>query len=462
MSNKISRLANGRPAAPVKIVHLGIGNFTRAHQIWYTEKAADAAEWGVAAFTGRSPKMADTLNAQDGVYTLMIRQAAGDEYEVISAISAAHAADDEAALIEYFKSPELAIITSTVTEAGYCRGGDGHIDKSRPDVKADIATLREKGDAPLNTAPARIVNGLDARRAAGAGPIAIMPCDNLPENGRAFRAVCEDLAYEVDPSLLDWMQTNVSWVTTMVDRITPATTDEDREAVEANCGYVDASPVPTEPFSEWVICGYFPKGRPAWEGAGAQFADDVVPHEQRKLWMLNGSHSLMAYAATIMGIETVYDGITDPQVRGWVDEWWDVAAKHLPLPAEEVQAYRDALVSRFENSRIRHLLKQIAMDGSQKIPVRILPALRLDRQQGLLPVGPIRAVAAWILHLRGYGAPVNDVRGDEMVELAKGDLAGAIDRVLGAIGPDLLSDKELTAEIKRVAEELEAIAVVKP
>lgn len=458
MTTKLTREQHGRPAAPIRIIHLGIGNFTRAHQAWYTEHAPDAGEWGIAAFTGRSPKMADTLSPQDGLYTLITKEAEGDSYEVISVLSAVHAADDEDALVSYFEDPEVAIVTSTVTEAGYCRGSDGHIDAERDDVAADIQVLKDGGVGILNTAPARIVKGLKARQAADAGAIAIVPCDNLPDNGDAFRTVVEDVAKEVDQNLYSWMQDNVSWVTTMVDRITPATTDSERTDVAESEGYDDAAPVPTEPFSEWVLSGEFPKGRPAWDDAGAKFVDDVEPHEQRKLWMLNGSHSLMAYAATIVGKETVYDAITDETVRGWVNEWWDMAAKHLPLPADEVEEYRSALTARFENPQIKHLLKQIAMDGSQKIPVRIVPALRKEREEGALPAGPIRAIAAWILHLRGLGAPVGDVRGDEMQKLAEGPLDAAIVKVLGAVAEDLRDDTELVAEIEKYARELEELA----
>lgn len=174
--------------------------------------------------------------------------------------------------------------------------------------------------------------------------------------------------------------------------------------------------------------------------------------------MLNGSHSLMAYAATIVGKETVHDAITDETVRGWVNEWWDIAAKHLPLPADEVEEYRSALTARFENPQIKHLLKQIAMDGSQKIPVRIFPALRKEREEGALPAGPIQAIAAWILHLRGLGAPVGDVHGDEMQKLAEGPLDAAIVNVLGAVAEDLRGDTELVAEIEKYARELEELA----
>lgn len=451
---RLSRERHGRPAAPVRIVHLGLGNFTRAHQAWYTEHAPDAGEWGIAAFTGRRPDAAEALAPQDGLYTLITRHADGDTFEVISTLSAVHPSSDTEAFLGYLRSPQTAIITSTVTEAGYMRGADGHLAVGDPAVAGDIEALRADPEAATRTTPGKLVGGFLARRAAGAGAITVLPCDNLPDNGPTFRAVVEELAERVDPSLLDWMGQNVSWATSMVDRITPATTEGERAAVAESQGYDDASPVPTEPFSEWVIAGDFPAGRPAWEKAGAGIVDEVYPFEQRKLWMLNGSHSLMAYAATIVGHETVADAIADPTVRGWVEDWWDVAGEHLQVDADDVARYRAALLDRYNNPRVRHLLAQIAADGSQKIPVRILPALRLERAAGRLPDGPVRALAAWILHLQGHGAPVKDAREADVVAAARGSVAEAAVALLSLLASDLVPDEELVGAVVARAEEL--------
>jgi fructuronate reductase len=451
---RLSRATHGRPAAPVRIVHLGVGNFTRAHQAWYTEHAPDAGEWGIAAFTGRRPDTAEALTPQDGLYTLITRHAEGDSFEVIGSLSAVHGAAETEAFLDYLRTPETAIITTTVTEAGYMRGADGHLATDNENVAADIAALKADPTTTTRTTPAKVVAGFLARRAAGAGAITVLPCDNLPDNGPAFRTVVQDLAAAVDPSLQAWLDDNVSWATSMVDRITPATTDAERQAVADAEGYEDASPVPTEPFSEWVVAGDFPAGRPAWDAAGATLVDDVHPFEQRKLWMLNGSHSLMAYAATILGHETVADAIADPTVRGWVEEWWDVAGPHLSISPADVTAYREALVDRFSNPRVRHLLAQIASDGSQKIPVRILPALRLEREAGKLPDGAVRPLAAWVLHLQGHGAPVKDARQDDVVAAAQGSVAEATSALLRLLAPDMLPDDELVAAVAAKAEEI--------
>ena len=442
---RLTRREQGRPTAPVRMVHLGVGNFFRAHQAWFTERSQDAAEWGYAAFTGRRAEVAEELAEQEGLYTLLVREPDGPE--VISSLSAVHAGSDLAAVRGYFASPDLAVVTSTVTEAGYRRATGGGLDLDDPDVVADIAALREDAESDrVSTTPGRLVAGLLARRAADAGPIALVPCDNVPDNGAMVGRVVRDLAAEVDPALPEWIEQHVTVVTTMVDRITPRATDEDRDTVAGLLGVQDAQVVVTEPFSEWVLAGEFPNGRPEWPGA--QFVDDVSKHEQRKLWLLNGSHSLMAYGASILGHETVSEAIADETVRGWVEEWWDVAARHLDVATADVQDYRAALVDRFSNPRIRHLLAQIAADGSQKVPIRFGPALAAEVAAGQAPPGATRPVAAWIAHLHGHGAPVTDAQQDTVTQLGRADPAQAVRTVLGWMGiqdpPQSLTEQVLT------------------
>ena len=288
--------------------------------------------WGIAAFTGRRPDTANDLAPQDGLYTLITRSADGDAFEVIGSLAAVHPATDHEAYLDYLRRPEVAVITITVSEAGYVRGPDGHLDRGRDVITADAAALQGDIDAPVSSLPGKLVAGLLARRAADAGPISVLSCDNLPENGAVTKTVVTDLAAVVDPTLLAWMEEHVDFATSMVDRITPVTTQEDRSAVAEAQGYEDASPVPTEPFAEWVISGAFPGGRPAWEDAGARLVEDITPYEQRKLWLLNASHSLLAYAGSIRGHVTIDEAIADPQCRSWVEALWDEASRHLTLP----------------------------------------------------------------------------------------------------------------------------------
>lgn len=212
----------------------------------------------------------------------------------------------------------------------------------------------------------------------------------------------------------------------------------------------------TEPFAEWVLAGDFPAGRPHWESAGARLVDDIEPFETRKLWLLNGAHSLMAYAGAALGHRTVSEAITDPTVRGWVEAWWDLADRHLRLPAEETCAYRRALVERFENPRMRHLLAQIAADGSHKLPARILPVLQREREDGGTTEAATLVLAAWILHLRGHGVPVDDVAATDLLPLVDGPLRAAVPAVLARLG---LTDHGLVETVVRQAEDLERLAV---
>ncbi|WP_182111270.1 MULTISPECIES: mannitol dehydrogenase family protein [unclassified Actinotalea] len=441
------------PRPPVRHVHLGLGSFFRAHQAWYTQHAPDGGDWGIAAFTGRRPDLARALAAQDAVYTLTVRGAAQDRYEVVESVAAVHAAADHEAWLRYLADPRVALVTTTVTEAGYALRPDGHLDLDRSDVGADLAALRADPRALVATAPGRLVAGLAARRRSDAGPLSLVPCDNLPGNGAAVARAVLDLAEALDPALAAWAAAHVTAVTTMVDRITPEPTAEDVARVRAVTGALDAAPVTTEPFSEWVMAGTFAAGRPAWEAAGALVVPDVEPYERRKLWLLNGAHSLLAYAGLARGHGTVAEAIADETCRGWVEQWWDEASAHVPLPAADVAAYRAALLERFANPSIRHRLDQIAADGSLKLPVRVLPTLRAERARGGLAAGASRVVAAWIHHLRG-DAPLRDPDGERLRVAASGPTAPAVRRVLALLDPEVAQDETVLAAVLAQIEEV--------
>ncbi len=402
--------------APVRLVHLGLGNFFRAHQAWYTDHSPDAAAWGIAAFTGRRRELADALAAQQGRYTLVTRAGDGDSFEVVGSLASVHPASDRDAWLSHFRSPAVAAVTITVTEAGYREG---------PVV-------------------GRLLAGLAARREADAGPIALVPCDNLPGNGGILAQLLHDNA---EPGLAAWLAGNVSTVTTVVDRITPRTEPADIALVERETGFADRAPVVTEPFSEWILSGTFPGGRPRWEDAGATFADEIAPFEERKLWLLNGGHSLLAYAAPPRGHATVAEAVADDTCRGWLEQWWDEASPYVRLPSADVAGYRAALLERWANPRIRHRLDQIAADGSQKLPVRILPVLLRERAAGCVPEGATRVLAAWVCHLRAAEARIDDVRAAELVALAAGPLPDAVRRLLDALDPALAADGAVVAAV---------------
>ena len=425
----------GRP--PVRMAHLGLGGFFRAHQAWYTAAAPDAERWGIAAFTGRSRPLADTLTGQGGLYTLVVRGPDRDDMTVVESVCAAYPGTDLPAWCTQLSRPDLAVVTLTATEHAYQRGRDGGLDEKQ--ARADLEAWRTGGAPP--GVPARLLAGLDARRVTGGGPIAVVSCDNLPGNGEVTARVLLDFASLAEPAMIPWIQDNVSFVTTMVDRITPRTTGEDVRLVGLATGHEDAAPVVTEPFTEWVLQGEFPRGRPAWEAAGARFVADVTPHEQRKLLLLNGGHSLLAYAGSAVGHETIADAVGDPACRAWLDQWWDEAVRYVPLPEGELTAYRAALLDRFANPRIRHTLAQIAADGSQKVPIRVLPVLRGERRAGRMPPGAVRVMAAWIAHLRGAGAPVDDAGAGPY-------LSGTPRDVIALLAPDLAGDEALLTAVE--------------
>ena len=450
----LSRTAgDGRPAAPVSHVHLGLGNFFRAHQAFYTEHAPDRDEWGIAAFTGRGPALAETLSSQGSLYTLITRAASEDRFDVISSLAATHPAADHQQLLRYLASPATRLLTLTVTEAGYHRDATGGLDVANPAVQADLAALRADRHAAVKTIPARLAASLAARRAADLGPLTILSCDNLPGNGDTTDTITSQFAALLDPTLAAWIAEYVSFPNAVVDRITPRLSPTDSTDVARHTGRADHAPVVTEPFTEWVISGGFPAGRPGWEAAGATFVSDITPFEHRKLWLLNGAHSLLAYAATLRGHLTVADAIDDPVCRSWVDQWWDEAAAHLDLPAADTDDYRAALLARFANARIRHQLSQIAADGSQKLPIRVLPVLRAEREANRLPPGAIRILAGWLLHLRAQ-APLADPAAEALTTLAAGPVGQAARRVLGFLDPVLAGDDDLVKALTEAAAQL--------
>jgi len=435
---------------PVRVVHLGLGAFHRAHQAWYTQRANDAAAaeqdapargdgWGIAAFTGRSPDAARVLAAQDAVYTLIVRAADGDRAELIESLSEVADGGDVERWRSAVADSRVAVLMLTITEAGY-----------RPpaaELARDVESLRSGGSA--RTAPGRIVDGLRSRRAAGAGAIAVVSCDNLPHNGRVTHDVVAGLAEQVDPDLARWIEHSVSFVSTMVDRITPATTDADRATVKALTGVDDAAPVVAEPFSEWVLSGRFPSGRPAWESAGARFVDDIEPFERRKLWLLNAGHSLLAYLGLLRGHATIADAMADPVCVESLEALWGEARTELPFDDAQVDASLAALRERFGNARIEHRLAQIAADGSQKLPPRILDPMRSRLAAGRPPGrGESIALAAWILHL--LDGSFTDSGAVELAETlrAASDDETIVVETLTALAPDLVDDEQVVRTIR--------------
>ncbi|MFR9730665.1 mannitol dehydrogenase family protein [Saccharopolyspora sp. MS10] len=409
------RLRREHAPAPVRAVHLGLGGFHRAHQAWYT--AADP-EWGIAAYTFRSTALPRALGEQGGLYSLLVRGAAGPAVRTVASISRAHPGGDVERWLADLADPEVALVTLTVTEAAY-----------RPSAPGEDSAL------------ARLVAGLRARFRRCAAPITLVPCDNVPANGDVLRTALRASIPASEAAFAAWAETGVSIASTVVDRITPATTAEDVRAARELTGVHDAVPVVTEPFAEWLIAGGFAAGRPRWERAGARFTGSVDEHQRRKLWLLNGAHTLLAYAGPARGRSSVREAVDDDVLAGLVESWWDTASRHLALPAAELAEYRERLRRRFAAPAIEHRLRQIAADGSQKIPARVLPVLRAERAAGRLPEAAVAVLAAWTAHLRT--GEVRDARAAELVRLA----ASGARAPLAELDPELGADDELVAAI---------------
>jgi fructuronate reductase len=447
-----------RKALKTGIVHLGVGAFHRAHQAVYTDYVlAQDPHWGIVAASLRSPDTYDALQPQDGLYTLSVRSQEGEALRVVGSIRRVIVAPREIEdLLDVMADPQTRIVTLTVTEKGYCHDpATGALNEAHPDIVHDIAySMNPK------SAPGFIVEALRRRRMNGVPPFTVLTCDNLPSNGRTVKRVLTRFAELVDPELGRFVADEVSCPSTMVDRIVPATSDQDRERIGEALGVTDAWPVVTEPFTQWVIEDHFPQGRPSWEAAGAEFVRDVEPYEHMKLRLLNGSHSTLAYLGYLAGYETVADAMADEAfvrlIRGLMDE--EVTPTlHMP-PGADLESYKSALIERFKNPALKHRTWQIAMDGSQKLPQRLLGTIR-DRLSSGASIGRLSlGVAAWMRYVTGTGekGAAIDVRDpmatrfQEIASQAEGSvetLARGLFAVREIFGDDLPADPRFTSEV---------------
>lgn len=369
----------------VRIVHLGIGAFHRAHQAVFTEDAGDG--WGICGVSQRSRTVLDELAPQDGLYTVLTRSATKVDARVVGAVRELRFADASP-----IADPAVRVVTLTVTEKGYRH--DPATARLRLDdegIRADLA------GGPPRTVVGQLARGLAARMGTDAGPIAVVSCDNLAHNGRTLGGLVDEFVAALrDEPLAEWIAAQVSFPSTVVDRIVPATTAHDRADARRLIGLDDFGTVVTEPFKQWVIEDDFPGGRPAWEKAGALLTGDVTPYEVIKLRMLNGSHSALAYLGALAGCETIADAMTrfaEVPCRLMSED----VLPTLDVPAGfDIAAYQQQLLDRFANPALRHRTVQVAMDGSQKLPQRLLTTVRARRAAGAEPHWAALAVAAWM------------------------------------------------------------------
>jgi fructuronate reductase len=407
------RLTRTHPAPRVGIVHLGLGAFFRAHGAVYVEEAmaASGGDWGIVGVSLRSPDVRDALGPQGGAYVALELGPGGETARVIEAVAEVLVAqEDPEAVLARMADPKVRIVTLTVTEKGYCHSpATGRLDLAHPDIAHDIAATLPR------SAPGFLVRALARRRAAGYRPFTVMTCDNLPSNGHLLRGIVLDLARALDPGLADWIAAEGRFPSTMVDRIVPATTEADIARVERITGRHDAAPVLHEPFRQWAVEDDFVDGaRPDLGAVGVELVADVTAHEHMKLRMLNGTHSPLAYLGYLAGHETIADTVADPVFAAYVRRLWTreiIPAVEAP-PGVDLDAYAGRLFERYRNPAIRHRTWQIAMDGSQKLPQRLLGTISEAFEAGRAVPGLALAVAGWMRYVGGIdeaGQPI-DVR----------------------------------------------------
>jgi fructuronate reductase len=425
----------------IGVVHLGLGAFHRAHQAVYTQRAmSEVGEntWAICGVTQRSRAVLDDLAPQDGLYTVVERGHA-DHFQVVAALrEVIFAHDHHAALVERIAAASTHVVTLTVTEKGYRHDPvTGRLDVRDAEVQADVA------GRPPRSVVGQLVRGLQARYRASGAPMTVVSCDNLNNNGATLRSLVEQfcaLLPAAEEPLSSWIAQHVTFPSTVVDRIVPATTAVDRGEVAAYLGLDDEATVVTEPFSQWVIEDCFAAPRPSWEKAGAILTDDVAPYEAMKLRLLNGSHSALAYLGLLASYEHVADFVALDVVATYVKALMDVEVRAtLSQPAGfDVNQYQQQLLQRFANPGLQHRLTQIAMDGSLKLPPRLVGTAMDLRIGGHQPRLTALAIAAW---MRFVSARVDDAGRQLTVD---DPAAARIDAALhGAAEPSTVVDRLL-------------------
>ncbi|GAA1393940.1 mannitol dehydrogenase family protein [Catellatospora coxensis] len=447
------------------IVHVGVGGFHRAHQAMVLDdlRVLGLAEgWGICG-VGVLPgdrRMRDVLRAQDFGYTLVLKHPDGRQTArgIASIVDYLFAPDDPEAVIEKMASSEVRIVSLTITEGGYhVDRVTGEFDASDPRIAADLVP----GAVP-QTAFGLIAEALRRRRERGLIPFTVLSCDNIQGNGDVCQRMLTAFASRMDPELGTWIAGSVAFPNSMVDRITPATTDDDRAAVTARFGVDDAWPVVAEPFFQWVIEDHFPAGRPPFEAAGVQLVADVEPFELMKLRLLNASHQGLCYFGRLSGYHYVHEAAQDPLIARLLRRYMDEEATPTlhPVPGVDLDRYKDTLLERFANPHVRDTVARLCVDSSDRIPGWLLPVVRHQLATG----GQVRLsaaiVASWARYAEGVderGEPIEVVDGrrdtvmayatrqrtDPLAFLRQSDLFG-----------DLAEDTRFTAEYRWALESL--------
>lgn len=417
-------------------MHLGLGAFFRAHGAIYVQEADAAGEWGILGVSLQRPDIRDALAGQQGLYHALELGPDGQTARLVGSITGVLVApEDPEAVLEAMADPAVRIVSLTVTEKGYCHHpATGRLDRGHPDILHDLGQ-----DLP-RSAPGFLTRALQRRRARGLRPFTVLCCDNLPDNGGLVRALVLELAGRIDPALAAWIAAEGRFPATMVDRIVPAATSETRAAVARLTGSDDRGAVQHEPFRQWVVEDDFVDGaRPDLGRVGVDLVADVTPYEHMKLRLLNGTHSALAYLGYLAGHETIADCMADPVFAAYAARLWreEIIPVTPPPPGVALADYADRLALRYRNPGIRHRTWQIAMDGSQKLPQRILGTMAENLKAGRGCPGLALAVAGWMVYVGGTdlaGQPI-DVRDPLAARLraaveGRADVAGRVAALL--------------------------------
>ncbi|MBH0122836.1 mannitol dehydrogenase family protein [Rhodococcus sp. HM1] len=418
-----------REDVTVGIVHFGVGGFHRAHQAMYVDRLLEqglAQDWGICGVgvMPRDRRMQEALDEQDGLYTLVLTHPDGRwEPRVIgSIVDYRYAPDDPEAVVELLAAPTTRIVSLTITEGGYnIRHHTGEFDADDPAVRRDL----DSGEPPA-TVFGLVTEALARRRARGLRAPTVMSCDNIEGNGDVARRVFTAYARLVDPELAQWISDNVRFPNSMVDRITPVTTDEVVTALSERFDVQDRWPVAAEPFAAWVLEEDFADGRPPFEKAGVQVVDDVAPYELMKLRLLNAGHQGLGYFGYLMGYRLVHDAAQDPLIAGFLRDYMDREATPTlkPVPGIDLDDYKRTLIERFANPEIRDTVARLCAESSDRIPKWLVPVIRENLAAG----GPVRLsaaiVASWARYAEGvdeHGQPIEvvDRLADTLVPLAR-------------------------------------------
>ncbi|BDH47260.1 D-mannonate oxidoreductase [Salmonella enterica subsp. enterica serovar Choleraesuis] len=399
-----------------RIVHLGCGAFHRAHQALYAHELNQqfGSDWGICEVNLRSfgKTLIDDLKKQDLLYTVAERGASGSELKIVGSMTEALLSDEDGVetILEAMARPQTAIVSLTITEKGYCTtGSSGELDLQHPEIRSDLQNPQQP-----TTAIGYITEALARRRDRGLPGFTVLSCDNIRENGRVARSAVLGLARARSPQLAEWIEQHASFPCTMVDRIVPAATPETLQEIADSLGVFDPCAIACEPFRQWVIEDNFVAGRPQWEKVGAQLVADVVPFENMKLRMLNGSHSFLAWLGYLGGYQTIADTMANPAYRqAALSLMLDEQAPTLSMPADvSLSDYAHKLIERFANPALRHRTWQIAMDSSQKLPQRLLDPVRQRLACGASWAHLALGIAGWMRYVEGVdeqGEPIEVV-----------------------------------------------------